>query len=157
MRQAGHDRHGHRLHALIVVLWRAGVRINEALSLAETDLDQRRGSILVRHGKNDRRREVGMDAWAWTAIEPWLAERLQLPVGPLFCVIDGPTRGRAWSASAARIELRHLAAKAGVRRRFAAPPAAPRTRRGADARRDPPAADPAPTRPLAPLNDRHLP
>jgi site-specific recombinase XerD len=101
------------------VLWHAGLRINEALSVTETDLDQRRGSILVRHGKNDRRREVGMDAWAWPAIEPWLADRLQLPVGPLFCVIDGPTRGRAWSASAARIELRHLALKAGVRRRFA--------------------------------------
>jgi site-specific recombinase XerD len=64
MRQAGHDRHGHGLYALIVVLWRAGLRINEALSLAEPDLDQRRGSILVRHGKNDRRRELGMDAWA---------------------------------------------------------------------------------------------
>jgi integrase len=118
MRQAGRDRHGHRLSALIVVLWRAGLRINEALSLAETDLDQRRGSILVRHGKNDRRREVGMDAWAWTAIEPWLTERVTLPVGPLFGVIDGPTRGRGWSASAARVELRHLALQAGVRRRF---------------------------------------
>src|SRR5437660_7334135 len=50
MRQAGHDRHGHRLTALIVVLWRAGLRIHEALSLTETDLDPRRGSILVRHG-----------------------------------------------------------------------------------------------------------
>src|SRR5689334_15278058 len=50
---------------------------------------------------------------------PWLADRLQLPVGALFCVIDGPTRGRAWSASAARVELRHVALKAGVRRRFA--------------------------------------
>jgi site-specific recombinase XerD len=119
MRQGARDRHGHRLGALIVVLWRAGVRINDALSLIETDLDQQRGSVLVRHGKNDRRREVGMDAWAWTAIEPWLAERLELPVGPLFCVIDGPTRGRAWSASAARVELRHVALKAGVRRRFA--------------------------------------
>ena len=57
MRQAGQDRHGHRLNALIVVLWRAGLRINEALSLIETDLDHRRGSILVRHGQNDRRRE----------------------------------------------------------------------------------------------------
>ncbi len=37
MRQAGRDRHGHRLNALIVVLWRAGLRINEALSLVETD------------------------------------------------------------------------------------------------------------------------
>jgi site-specific recombinase XerD len=119
MRQAGHDRHGHRLTGLIVVLWRAGLRIHEALSLTETDLDHRRGSILVRHGKNDRRREVGMDAWAWSAIEPWLADRVGLPVRPLFCVIDGPTRGRGWSASAARAELHHLALNAGIRRRFA--------------------------------------
>jgi hypothetical protein len=27
MRQASQDRHGHRLNALIVVLWRAGLRI----------------------------------------------------------------------------------------------------------------------------------
>jgi site-specific recombinase XerD len=101
------------------VLWRAGLRIQEALSLTESDLDQRRGSILVRHGKNDRGREVGMDAWAWSAIEPWVTDRAELPVGPPFCVIDGPTRGRAWSASAARIELHHLALKAGVRRRMA--------------------------------------
>ena len=69
MRQAGHDRHGHRLSALIVVLWRAGLRIHEALWLTETDLDQRRGSILVKHGKGDRRREVGMDTRAWSAIK----------------------------------------------------------------------------------------
>ena len=119
MRQAGHDRHGHRLTALIVVLWRAGLRIHEALSLTETDLDQRRGSILVRHGKNDRRREVGMDAWAWEALQPWLAERAKLPVGPLFCVIVGPTRGHAWSASAARLELHRVAVEAGVCRRMA--------------------------------------
>src|SRR5689334_5101654 len=76
MRQAGHDRHGHRLTALIVMLWRAGLRIHEALSLTETHLDGRRGSLLIGHGKNDRRREVGMDAWRWSAIEPWLADRL---------------------------------------------------------------------------------
>jgi len=40
MRQAAHDRYGHRLNALIVVLWRAGLRIHEALSLIETDLDR---------------------------------------------------------------------------------------------------------------------
>ena len=119
MRQAAHTRHGHRLNALIVVLWRAGLRIQEALSLNETDLDQRRGSILIRHGNNDRRREVGIDAWGWSALEPWLADRPQLPVGPLFCVIDGPTRGRGWSANAARIELHDLALTAGLRRRFA--------------------------------------
>jgi site-specific recombinase XerD len=54
MRHAQHARYGHRLIGLIVVLWRAGLRISEALSLVESDLDQRRGSILVRAGKNDR-------------------------------------------------------------------------------------------------------
>jgi integrase len=51
MREAGTDRHGARLRALIVVLWRGGLRIQEALALNERDLDPRRGSLLVRHGK----------------------------------------------------------------------------------------------------------
>src|SRR5450755_2394500 len=65
MRGAGGGPDGVRLRALIVVLWRAGLRIGEALALAETDLDARRGAVLVRHGKGDKRREVGMDSWAW--------------------------------------------------------------------------------------------
>jgi site-specific recombinase XerD len=64
MRAAGDRPHGRRLRALIVLLWRAGLRIHEALALTEGDLDQRRGSLLIRHGKGGRRREVGLDAWA---------------------------------------------------------------------------------------------
>jgi integrase-like protein len=45
--------------------------------------------------------------------------RVELPVGPLFCVIDGATRGRPWSSANARVEFRRLAAQAGTRRRFA--------------------------------------
>jgi integrase len=51
MCHAGHDRHGLRLRALIAVLWRGGLRISEALALNETDIDERRGSLLIRHGK----------------------------------------------------------------------------------------------------------
>ena len=68
MRQTPPDRHGLRVRALIVVLWRGGLRIQEALSLIESDLDPRRGSILIRRGKGNRRREVGMRAWAWSII-----------------------------------------------------------------------------------------
>ena len=118
MRHARHTRYGNRLNGLIVVLWRAGLRINEALSLTESDLDERRGGD-PGHGKNDHRREVGMDAWGWSALQPWLAERATLPVGPLFCVIAGPTLGHAWSAAAARLQLHQIALEAGVRRRFA--------------------------------------
>jgi len=45
--------------------------------------------------------------------------RQTMPVGPLFCVINGRTRGRAWHASAAREALRRRAVRAGVRRRVA--------------------------------------
>jgi site-specific recombinase XerD len=119
MRSAGNRADGARLRALIVILWRAGLRISEALALAETDLDQARGAVLVRRGKGGRRREVGMDDWAWEQLEPWLQARVELPVGPLFCIVTGPTRGRPWTAGAARSELRRVAREAGVRRRFA--------------------------------------
>ncbi len=33
-----------------------------------------------------------MDQWGWDLLRPWLAYRVQIPVGPLFCVIDGRTR-----------------------------------------------------------------
>jgi integrase len=118
MRAAGEDRHGARLRALIAVLWRAGLRIQEVLALSERDLDPERGALLVRSGKGGRRREIGMDAWGFEQLRPWLEFRLELPVGPLFCVIDGPTRGHAWSAAGVRVELRRLARAVGVRRRL---------------------------------------
>ncbi len=116
---AGEGPDGARLRALIVVLWRAGLRISEALDLAETDLDRSRGAVLVRRGKGGRRREVGMDHWAWDQLQPWLEIRARLPVRALLCVIHGATAGRRWEPSAARKQLRRTAMRAGVRRRFA--------------------------------------
>jgi site-specific recombinase XerD len=64
VRQTADDRHVARLRALIVVLWRAGLRVQDAPALGERDLDPRRGSLLVRRGKGGRRREIGMDPWS---------------------------------------------------------------------------------------------
>jgi site-specific recombinase XerD len=50
---------------VIIIMWRAGLRISEALALTETDLDRQRGAVLIRAGKGCRRREVGMDRWGW--------------------------------------------------------------------------------------------
>jgi hypothetical protein len=58
-----------------------------------------------------------MDPWAWSVLAGWTADRTMRPPGPLFCVIDGPTRGRAWSATAVFAGLRHPRLRAGVRRR----------------------------------------
>jgi integrase len=108
-----------RVRGLIVVLWRAGLRVGEALALVESDLDLGRGSILVRHGKGDKRREAGMDEWAWSQLASWIELRRAYPVGPLFCVIAGPTAGAPWSSSGVRSQFRQLGQRAGVRRRFA--------------------------------------
>src|SRR4051795_13662096 len=67
MREASDDRHGYRLRAMIVVLWRGGLRVQEALALGERDLDPRRGSLLVRRGQGwpsarDRHGPVGLGA-----------------------------------------------------------------------------------------------
>jgi integrase len=156
MRQATDDRHGWRLRALIVVLWRGGLRIQEPLALAERDLDPRRGSLLVRNGKGGRRREIGMDAWGWDQLQPWLAARIELPVGALFCIIDGPTRRLPWSSAGVLVEFRRLAAEAGVRRRFAPHQLrhahAVELARGRAAERDP-----APARSHQPRHDLDLP
>jgi hypothetical protein len=119
MRQAGETDHGLRLRALIVVLWRVGLRIAEALALTEPDLDPGRGSVLVCQGKGGKRREVGMDVWGFHQLQPWMERRLEMPVWTMFCVIDGQTRGRPWTPAAARNHLRRVAARAGVRRRSA--------------------------------------
>src|SRR3954447_9720448 len=121
MREAGTSAQGLRARALVVILWRAGLRIGEALALTEGDLDERRGSVLVRHGKGDKRREVGMDDWGWQQLHPWMQRRLALPVGPLLCVASGSTAGRPWAPSAARAQLRRPAPHAGGRRRVRPP------------------------------------
>ena len=38
----------------------------------------------MRRGKGGRRREVGMDEWAWEQPEPWQELRLELPVRAVF-------------------------------------------------------------------------
>jgi hypothetical protein len=60
-RAAGDRPDGLRLRGVIVVLWRAGLRISE--------LDRTCGAVLVRRGKGGKRGEVGMDRWAWEQLE----------------------------------------------------------------------------------------
>ena len=111
---------------MIVVLWRAGLRIQEARALSEHDLDHRRGSILIRSGKGGRRREVGMDEWGWEQLRPWLNARAELPVGPAVLHHRRPHP----RATVVRRRRSHRAPPTGRRRRRQAalrpPPAAPR-------------------------------
>ena len=51
---------GARNRALLVVLWRGGLRIAEALALRPVDLDAAAGLVRVRRGKSGRKREDGL-------------------------------------------------------------------------------------------------
>lgn len=106
-----------RLRALVVCLWRTGLRISEALALTEHDLNPHDGTVLVRHGKGDKRRIVKTDAWAWAELDTWVQIRRTLPVGALFCVLSGPTAGRPVHASQIRTQLKDAAGRAGIRKR----------------------------------------
>jgi integrase len=51
MRHASEDAHGWRLRAMIVMLWRGGLRVQEALALGEHDLDPELGARALRQGR----------------------------------------------------------------------------------------------------------
>src|SRR5512132_4152511 len=118
MRIAGDGLHGRRLRGLIVVLWRAGLRIDEALALREADLDRRRGSILVRRGKED---DAARSGWTGAGRSLNRGSPRALLCRAVCCTAsstDAPA-GRPWTTSGARAELRRAAARASVRRRLA--------------------------------------
>ena len=67
---------GVRNRALIVVLYRAGLRISEALALLpQRPRSPANGTIRVLHGKGDHDRVVGLDAGAWAILQLWLDRR----------------------------------------------------------------------------------
>ena len=107
---------GHRNRALIVVLWRTGLRISEALALREKDVDLIEGRLVVQHGKGGKRRVVGLDQGTIDVMKEWLLRRAAIapPVGaPVLCT----QRGGRIDPSYVRRLLPRLAREAGVGKR----------------------------------------
>lgn len=105
--------YGLRNRAFIIVLWRAGLRLSEALDLEVRDVDPSTGTVHVRHGKGDRSRTVGMDQRSMGELERWLEVRGTAP-GYLFCTRKG---GRVASSYVRSDLLPKLREKAGVQSR----------------------------------------
>lgn len=107
-----------RNRTLMVVLWRSGLRVSEALALTPNDIDLEYMSIRVLHGKGDKARTVGLDAGARDAIVAWLPIRNAFvpnlsPRDPLF-VTKG---GNQVLSSYVREMLPRMGERAGVERR----------------------------------------
>ena len=80
-----------RNRALLYLLWRTGLRCNEALDLRAGDVDVATRTVLVRAGKGGKSRTVPMDAGIPAQLEPWMAARKKLGItrAPLFCTLKG--------------------------------------------------------------------
>lgn len=111
---------GARNRAIVVVLWRCGLRVAEALALHPKDVDLAAGTVTVLHGKGDRRRLVGIDTGASAVVEKWMLKRAELGLGrgaPLFCVISQPTLGKPLYSAYVREALKDAALRAGIDKR----------------------------------------
>ena len=107
---------GIRNRALITVLYRAGLRINEALDLRPKDLDSRNGAIRVLFAKGGRSRTVGMDSHAFDMLIRWLKIRTDHGINgrdPVFCMLDG----RPLADSYIRVLFPRLGRLAGIAKR----------------------------------------
>src|SRR5262245_9474267 len=92
---------GLRNRALIALMYRAGLRVGEALDLYPKDVDPAAGTIRVLHGKGDRSRTVAVDAGALAVcvVCQWMEARTTLPVSgchPRLCTRDGRARGQGY-------------------------------------------------------------
>src|SRR3954447_12432014 len=72
MNACGGGRFGARNRALIATLYRAGLRVSEALALQPGDLDIERGTLTVLNGKGGKRRIVGIDLDAVNVVCDWI-------------------------------------------------------------------------------------
>ena len=107
---------GIRNRALIVVMYRGGLRLGEALALKPKDVDPDVGTITILHGKGDRRRTIGLDPGAMAIIERWLEKRRSLGLTGrqrLFCTLQG----RPLHPSYVRTMLHRLGEKAAIEKR----------------------------------------
>jgi site-specific recombinase XerD len=107
---------GIRNRALLMLLYRSGLRISEALDLKPSDLNMERHSCRILHGKGEKATTRGFHPSVDDALARWIDTRKTLPVGrssPLFCTLEGGPI----NAQQIRNLVKRLALKAGVDKR----------------------------------------
>ena len=107
---------GIRNRALLVMMYRGGLRVSEALSLRPKDIDPERGTVAILHGKGGQQRTIGLDPGAFAVIARWLERRERLGLNgrhPLFCTLQGGTM----HATYVRTFMQRIGKKAGIEKR----------------------------------------
>jgi integrase/recombinase XerD len=111
------DPYAMRLRVLIILMWRSGLRLAEALALRPSDVDPDTFAIRVLHGKGDKARTTSTDEQSLDIIWNWLKVRTEMwgvdRHAPIVCTRSGETLQQSY----VRRKLPELAKLAGVDRR----------------------------------------
>ena len=107
---------GVRNRAMIVVIYRGGLRIAEALALRPKDVNPDAGTIRILRGKGSKDRTIGLDDGAMAVIQRWIDVRAKRGIkghSQLFCTLQGKPVKTAYI----RALLPRIGRKAGVEKR----------------------------------------
>lgn len=107
---------GIRNRALIATTWRCGLRIGETLALRPHDVEIASSTLVVQHGKGDKRRVIGVDAGTVELVRRWIETRTTEKLGSavtLFCTLQGDPIDQSYI----RHLLPRLAARAAMTKR----------------------------------------
>lgn len=112
---------GDRYRAAVVLMYRCGLRVSEALALRPCDVDLRAGTVTVLRGKGNRRRVVGIDPQAGALVAVWLERRAKLgaaPSQPIVCLVSKGKIGNTVYSSVLREAIKDAAVRAGITKRM---------------------------------------
>ncbi len=113
---------GLRNKVLIIVLYRCGLRISEAIGIRSSDYNPNEGTLRV-IGKGKKLRMVGLDSQTRMNLDLWMQKRKQLGINgagnpPIFCGISKSNFGKPIQTVYVRNLLKRLGAKAGIEKRM---------------------------------------
>ena len=107
---------GTRNKAILTVLYRSMLRCQEALDLMPKDINLEQRTLSILHGKGNKSRVVGLDAYTTSALKCYLSYRRGFEFDGtqnLFCSY----RGKPIKSSFVRGLCKRLATKAGIEKR----------------------------------------
>ena len=113
---------GLRNKVLLIVLYRTGLRISEALSIRSSDYNSQEATIRV-IGKGNKMRVVALDSQTKMNLDMWIAKRKELGINgvgnpTIFCGISKNNFGKPVKSVYVRNLLKRLAAKCGIEKRM---------------------------------------
>ena len=98
--------------SLVLFMLHTGLRLSEVVSLEVRDVEisDRKGSVLVRHGKGNKERSIPLNAEARKALQDWLEVRPEGHNSFLWMAVEGPAEANMSNRSIQRILHRYARA-----------------------------------------------